>query len=71
MIEAFIRGDNCPSRDLLVAGDPSLVHSRHPELRSAGHVSRAQQKLLEWFQSAKTARSVAHVAYWKDESEAK
>ena len=36
MIEAFIRGDNRPSRDLLAAGDPSLVHSRHPELRSAG-----------------------------------
>src|ERR1035437_10011225 len=54
MIEAFIRGDNRPSRDLLAA-DPSLIHSRHPELRSAGHVSRAQQKLREWFQSAKTA----------------
>ena len=70
MIEAFIRGDDHPSRDRLAAG-PSLVHSRHPELRSAGHVSRAQQKLLEWFQSAKTARSVAHVAYWNEESEAK
>ena len=70
MIEAFIRGDDHPSRDRLAAG-PSLVHSRHPELRSTGHVSRAQQKLLEWFQSAKTARSVAHVAYWKEESEAK
>jgi len=70
MIEAFIRGDDHPSCDRLAAG-PSLVHSRHPELRSAGHVSRAQQKLLEWFQSAKTARSVAHVAYWKEESEAK
>jgi len=70
MIEAFIRGDNRPSRDLLAA-DPSLIHSRHPELRSAGHVSRAQQKLREWFQRAKTARSVVHVAYWKEESEAK
>jgi hypothetical protein len=31
MIEAFMRGDNRPSRDRLAAG-PSLVHSRHPEL---------------------------------------
>jgi hypothetical protein len=29
MIEAFIRGDNRQSRDLLAAG-PSLIHSRHP-----------------------------------------
>jgi hypothetical protein len=28
MIEAFIRGDNGPSRDMLAAGDASLVHSR-------------------------------------------
>ena len=54
MIEAFIRGDNRPSRDLLAA-DPSPIHSRHPELGSAGHVSRAQQKLRAWFHSAKTA----------------
>ena len=67
MIEAFIRGDNGPSRDLLAAGNPSLVH---PEFGSPG-VSRSQQKLREWFQSASTARSVAHVAYWKEESEAK
>ena len=70
MIEAFIRGDNRPSRDLLAA-DPSLIHSRHPELRSGGQVPRAQQKLRAWFQSGKTTRSVAHVAYWKEESEAK
>ena len=70
MIEAFIRGDNRPNRDLLAA-DPSLIHSRHPELGSAGHVSRAQQKLREWFQRAKTARNVVHGAYWKEESEAK
>ena len=70
MIEAFIRGDNRPSRDLLAA-DPSLIHSRHPELRSAGHVSRAQQKLRAWFHSAEPPRIVAHVAYWKEESEAK
>jgi hypothetical protein len=44
MIEAFIRGDNRPSRDLLAA-DPSLIHLHHPEFGSAGHVSRAQQKL--------------------------
>jgi hypothetical protein len=37
MIEAFIRGDNRPSRDLLAA-DPSLSHSRHPEFRSGGQV---------------------------------
>jgi hypothetical protein len=32
MIEAFIRGDNRPSRDLLAA-DPSLIHSRHSKLK--------------------------------------
>jgi hypothetical protein len=60
MIEAFIRGDNRLSRDLLAA-DPSLSHSRHSELRSGGQVPRAQQKLRAWFQSGKTTRSVAHV----------
>jgi len=70
MIDAFIRGDGRPSRDLLAA-DPSLVHSRHLELGSAARVSRDQQKLRAWFQSAQAARSVAHVAYWNEESEAK
>jgi hypothetical protein len=32
MIEAFIRDDNRPSRDLLAA-DPSLIHSRHSKLK--------------------------------------
>ena len=70
MMETFIRGDNRPSRDLLAA-DPSPSHSRHPELRSGGQVSRAQEKLREWFQRAKTARSVVHAAYWKEEFDAK
>jgi len=39
MIEAFIRGDNGPSRDLLAAGNPSLVHPRHPEFGSPGRLA--------------------------------
>ena len=70
MIEAFIRGDNRPNRDLLAAGTHRSSIRAIPSSGPLG-VSRSQQKLREWFQSAKTARSVAHVAYWNEESEAR
>jgi len=70
MIEAFIRGDNGPSRERLAAS-PSLVHSRHPELRSVwARFASPTEAYEHGSRVPKPRRSVAHVAYWKEESEA-
>ena len=70
MIEAFVRGDNRPSRDLLAAGHYSSIRA----IPCSGQLGTFRQPNRIYERGSivpKPPRSVAHVAYWKEESEAK
>ena len=70
MIEAFIRGANRPSRDLLAVGHYSSIRA----IPSSGRLGTFREPNRSYEHGSivpKPPWSVAHVAYWKEECEAK